>query len=158
MFSLTTTHLRFVCEATTPLRLEADTFRTGSNLRGALGQVMLRSYCPHPQPLSQEERGEHAATCPVHWLLAANEKPGEDRRGYALVPPLPNARGAGDVPAGEAFQHAFRGEGVSASLEDMVALHLALALLRRLGQLAAGHTVKGSQFHVLFEGPLFTRP
>ncbi len=27
MFSLTTTHLRFVCEATTPLRLEADTFR-----------------------------------------------------------------------------------------------------------------------------------
>lgn len=27
MFSLTTTHLRFVCEATTPLRLEADIFR-----------------------------------------------------------------------------------------------------------------------------------
>ncbi len=95
-FSLTTTHLRFVCEATTPLRLEADTFRAGSNLRGALGQVMLRAYCPHPQPLSQEERGEHAATCPVHWLLAANLKPGEDRRGYALVPPLPNG---GDVPA-----------------------------------------------------------
>jgi hypothetical protein len=98
MFSLTTTHLRFVCEATTTLRLEADTFRAGSNLRGALGHVMLRSYCPHPQPLSQEERGEHAATCPVHWLLAANETPGEERRGYALVPPLPNGRG-GDVSA-----------------------------------------------------------
>jgi hypothetical protein len=38
MFSLTTTHLRFLCEATTPLRLEVDNFRAGSNLRGALGQ------------------------------------------------------------------------------------------------------------------------
>src|SRR5581483_10323799 len=37
----------------------------------------------------------------VHWLLAANEKPGEERRGYALVPPLPKAQrdclNAGDV-------------------------------------------------------------
>jgi hypothetical protein len=103
MFSLTTTHLRFVCEATTPLRLEADTFRAGSNLRGALGQVMLRSYCPHPQPLSQEERGEHAAACPVHWLLAANEKPGEERRGYALVPPLANGR-ADFLKQGDTFE------------------------------------------------------
>ena len=97
MFSLTTTHLRFVCEATTPLRLEADIFRAGSNLRGALGQVMLRSYCAEPHPSApllvgegNEERS-HAATCPVHWLLAANEKPGEERRGYALVPPLNNS-------------------------------------------------------------------
>lgn len=84
MFSLTTTHLRFVCEARTPLRLEAETFRAGSNLRGALGQVMLRSYCA-----GDARDAQHTAMCPVHWLLAANEKPGEDRRGYALVPPLP---------------------------------------------------------------------
>lgn len=100
MFSLTTIHLRFVCEATTPLRLEADIFRAGSNLRGALGQVMLRSYCAHPhqdpkgflaRAAGQDERGENLwGLCPVHWLLAANEKPGEERRGYALVPPLPN--------------------------------------------------------------------
>src|SRR5581483_10445880 len=83
MFSLTTTHLRFVCEATTPLRLEADIFRAGSNLRGALGQVMMRSYCA-----GNAGDPEHVAQCPVHWLLAANLKPGEERRGYALVPPL----------------------------------------------------------------------
>ena len=58
---------------------------------------------------------------------------------------------ASDVSPSYAFQHAFRGEGVSANLEDLVALHLALALLRRLGQLAAGHTVKESQFHVLLK-------
>lgn len=85
MFALTTTHLRFVCEATTPLRLEAENFRAGSNLRGALGNVMLRTYCA-----GDAHDPQHAATCPVHWLLAANLKPGEDRRGYALVPPLPD--------------------------------------------------------------------
>lgn len=98
MFSLTTTHLRFVCRATTPLRLEADTFRAGSNLRGALGQVMLRAYCAGDANDSQ-----HAAHCPVHWLLAANLKPGEERRGYALVPPLANARADG-LPPGDAFE------------------------------------------------------
>ena len=86
MFSLTTTHLRFVCQAMTPLRLEADIFRAGSNLRGALGQVMLRSYCA-----GDARDPQHTATCPVHWLLAANEKPGEERRGYTLVPPLNNS-------------------------------------------------------------------
>ncbi len=94
MFSLTTTHLRFVCEATTPLNLEIENFRAGQNLRGALGQVMTRTYCPHPQPLSSQERGggerSHAAVCPVHWLLAANEKPGQERRGYTIVPPCPH--------------------------------------------------------------------
>lgn len=86
MFSLTTTHLRFVCEATTPLRLEADTFRAGSNLRGALGQVMTRTYCA-----GNANDPDHVAHCPVHWLLAANMKPGEERRGYTLVPPLAEA-------------------------------------------------------------------
>ncbi len=98
MFSLTTTHLRFVCEATTPLRLEADTFRAGSNLRGALGQVMMRTYCAgNPSDL------EHVAQCPVHWLLAANLKPGEERRGYALVPPLADAK-RDCLQAGDTFE------------------------------------------------------
>ncbi len=116
MFSLTTTHLRFVCEATTPLRLEQDTFRAGSNLRGALGQVMLRAYCTHPDPKGFAGYAAHGDTllenplglCPVHWLLAANLKPGEERRGYALVPPLPHeTRECGDKDhrnAGDLFE------------------------------------------------------
>lgn len=116
MFSLTTTHLRFVCEATTPLRLEADTFRAGSNLRGALGQVMLRAYCTHPDPKGFAAYAAHGDTllenplglCPVHWLLAANLKPGEERRGYTLVPPLPHeTRECGDKDhrnAGDLFE------------------------------------------------------
>ncbi|MDE3089465.1 MAG: CRISPR system precrRNA processing endoribonuclease RAMP protein Cas6 [Chloroflexota bacterium] len=111
MFPLTTTHLRFVCEATTPLHLEVENFRAGQNLRGALGQVMTRTYCaetltPNSPPVLrlrsrsvQDATGEgsksaHAATCPVHWLLAASEKPGQERRGYTLVPP------AGDAATG----------------------------------------------------------
>jgi len=89
----TTTHLRFVCEATTPLKLDAAAYRAGTNLRGAMGNVMQRAYCaaltPDPSPT---RRGEidpnHVATCPVCWLLAANEKPGQERRGYTLTPPL----------------------------------------------------------------------
>jgi len=91
MFSLTTTHLRFVCEATTTVTLETEKYRAGQNLRGALGQVMMRTYCGHPplpQSLSSEERDTRVRSCPVCWLLAANEKPGEERRGYALVPPV----------------------------------------------------------------------
>ena len=86
----TTTHLRFVCEATTPLKL--DGYRAGTNLRGAMGNVMQRAYCAAlaPNP-SAKRRGEidpaHAAACPVCWLLAANEKPGQERRGYTLTPP-----------------------------------------------------------------------
>ena len=87
MFSLTTTHLRFICEATTPLRLEVENFRAGSNLRGALGQVMTRTACSASPCAGDWNDPAHTATCPVHWLLAANEKPGQERRGYAIVPP-----------------------------------------------------------------------
>jgi len=79
-FSLTP--LRFVCEATTPLRLEESAYRAGNNLRGALGNVMQRAYCA-----GDRRDPAHAATCPVCWLLAANEHPGQERRGYTLTPP-----------------------------------------------------------------------
>ncbi len=110
MFSLTTTHLSFVCEATTPLRLEVDTYRAGSDLRGALGQVMQRTYCAHdPQlhPSLSLLRGagkeERAASCPVCWLLSANEHPGVERRGYALVPPV-SEPATGCLKPGERFE------------------------------------------------------
>ena len=89
MFSLTATHLRFVCEALTPIRLSG--YSTGSQLRGALGNVMRRAYCAHaltPNPSPKLGEGNHAATCPVCWLLAADEHPGQERRGYALTPML----------------------------------------------------------------------
>jgi hypothetical protein len=81
MYSLTLTHLRFIIEAVTPVRLGG--YEAGMRLRGALGNVMRRAYCAG-------DAGDpgHAAGCPVCWLLAANEHPGEERRGYALVPPL----------------------------------------------------------------------
>jgi hypothetical protein len=97
MFSLTTTHLRFVCEATTPLCLEVEAFRAGQNLRGALGQVMTRTYCA-----GDRDDPAHVTTCPVHWLLAANEKPEQERRGYTLVPPTDEP--ASGLKTGERFE------------------------------------------------------
>jgi hypothetical protein len=95
MFTLTALQLRFTCEAVTPIRLNG--YSAGSNLRGALGNVMRRAYCPeadhfsarnlHSAASTRQPDPQHAATCPVCWLLAANEHPGEERRGYALVPP-----------------------------------------------------------------------
>jgi hypothetical protein len=77
-FPLTALHLNFTCEATTPIALAPN--KAGAQMRGALSNVMSRAYC------AQGGRGDaaHVQTCPVCWLLAANEKPGEERRGYAL--------------------------------------------------------------------------
>lgn len=97
MFPLTTTHLRFACEARTPLHLEVEAFRAGQNLRGALGQVMARSYCA-----GDVRDVTHTASCPVHWLLAANEKPGQERRGYTLVPPM--SEPVSGIKPGERFE------------------------------------------------------
>lgn len=96
--TLTVTPLRFVCEATTSLRLEEAAYRAGNNLRGALGDVMRRAYCAG-------DRGDpaHTATCPVCWLLAANEHPGRERRGYTLVPPL-REPASGSYQPGERFE------------------------------------------------------
>ena len=93
-YTLSLTHLRFTVEALTPVRLSGypvvcpagnrrASGNAGSQLRGALGNVMRRAYC------SGDRRDPaHTATCPVCWLLAANEHPGKERRGYALIPPL----------------------------------------------------------------------
>jgi hypothetical protein len=89
-FPLTLTRLRFECVAETPLRLGG--VRAGNNLRGALVDVMRRATCPYSVPavagVSSVPDPEHVAICPVCWLVAANEKPGVERRGYVLTPPL----------------------------------------------------------------------
>ncbi len=92
MFNLTALQLRFTCEAVTPINLNG--YNAGSNLRGALGNVMRRAYCghgtptPYPSPADKKQSAGEGNGCPVCWLLAANEHPGEERRGYTLVPPL----------------------------------------------------------------------
>lgn len=89
-FPLTLIRLRFECVAETPIHLGG--VRAGNNLRGALVDVMRRATCPYSVPavagVSPVPDPEHVATCPVCWLVAANEKPGVERRGYVLTPPL----------------------------------------------------------------------
>ncbi len=88
-FSLTALRLRFECEAQTSLRLGG--LKAGSNLRGALLNVMRRATCAaYPRSALGAAAGadpEHAKTCPVCWLVAANQNPGEERRGYTLAMP-----------------------------------------------------------------------
>jgi len=87
-FPLVALRLRFTCVADNPLTLGG--LRAGSRLRGALLNVMRRTTCTlYPQPAGAQPRvdPEHAATCPVCWLIAANERPGQERRGYVLTPP-----------------------------------------------------------------------
>ena len=92
MFNLTALQLQFTCETVTSIQLGG--WHTGANLRGALSNVMRRAYCGHgtptptPPPSSRlSTTGAGPGACPVCWLLAADEHPGEERRGYALVPP-----------------------------------------------------------------------
>ncbi len=84
MFSVI--HLRFDCVARTPIVLGRE--KAGHRLRGALGQVLLRAYCPE-QRRNPIPTPEHAALCPACWLLAHETTPGAVRRVYSLVPPLP---------------------------------------------------------------------
>lgn len=108
MFDLSALQLRFTCEALTAVRLNG--YNAGSNLRGALGNVMRRAYCGHGTPIPNPApvRTGEGNNCPVCWLLAANEHPGEERRGYALVPPSPRpsliSTGAGVYQPGQRFE------------------------------------------------------
>lgn len=90
---LTFTRLRFICEAETGLNLGA--LQAGSNLRGALLNVMRRAVCA-----GDPNDPVHVKNCPVCWLAASNEKPGAERRGYVIAPPV-NAPAS--FQAGERF-------------------------------------------------------
>ena len=79
-FPLTSLRLRFTCTAETVLHLGG--LRAGSNLRGALVNVMRRATCA-----GDPSDAAHLAACPVCWLVAANDHPGEERRGYVITPP-----------------------------------------------------------------------
>lgn len=79
-------HLRFDLAARTPIKLGG--YQAGERLRDALAGVMLQAVCPE-NPRRQKPTPEHAALCPVCWLLAADTDPRAVRRAYAVVPPLP---------------------------------------------------------------------
>lgn len=79
-------HLRFDLRALSPLKLGG--YQAGERLRDGLAQVMLQAVCPE-NPRKEKPDPEHAAACPVCWLLAAETDPGLVRRAYSLVPPLP---------------------------------------------------------------------
>lgn len=83
---LTLLHLRFDLIARTPIKLGRE--RAGDRLRNALAAVMLRTVCPE-MAVGRRPAPAHVATCPACWLLAAEVDPGQVRRAYSLVPPLP---------------------------------------------------------------------
>ena len=113
---LTLTHLRFDAVAETPIRLGG--LQSGERLRDALAKVMLRAVCPERQR-GRTPTPEHAAVCPVCWLLAAQgslpgderDLNGEVRRAYALAAPpnLPDS-----IESGQTFSFVLTlfGEGL----------------------------------------------
>ena len=80
-FPLTSLRLRFQCVAESPIQLGG--LRAGSNLRGALVNVMRRATCA-----GDPADAAHVAVCPVCWLVAAKDHPGQERRGYVITAPL----------------------------------------------------------------------
>lgn len=88
---LTFTHLRFQARALQSIRL--GHYQGAERLRDTLAQVMLRAVCPDPSTGSERRAEkpspEHAAVCPVCWLLAAETDPGLVRRVYSLAGPQP---------------------------------------------------------------------
>lgn len=97
MTSLLFTHLRFTATAVTDVVLGGH--YAGNNLRNALANTMLHATCPEQQR-DLKPTAEHAARCPVCWLLAAEVDPGSVVRAYAVIPPQPPRQ---VVPAGEHF-------------------------------------------------------
>ncbi|MDP2976884.1 MAG: hypothetical protein Q8N45_11825, partial [Anaerolineales bacterium] len=87
-FPLTSLRLRFHCAAESHIQFGG--LRAGSNLRGALIGVMRRATCAEAPLLAGEGEGvrsAHLAICPVCWLVAANDHPGQERRGHVITAP-----------------------------------------------------------------------
>ena len=104
IFPLTSIRLRFHCVVESPIQLGG--LRAGSNLRGALVNVMQRATCA-----GDPSDAAHLAICPVCWLVAANDHPGQDRRGYVITPPMEVAESL-EPGAGLDFHITLFGEAV----------------------------------------------
>ena len=84
--ALSLTHLRIDLIAHSQIHLGG--YQAGERLRNCLANVMLRATCAE-NPRQAKPDPEHAAHCPVCWMLAAEVEPGVVRRAYSLVPPIP---------------------------------------------------------------------
>jgi hypothetical protein len=85
-------HLRFEVEARTPLLLPAH---AGPSIRGALWGALRHHFCPASE--QEVPPPEHAAHCPVCWLMAT-DKPDHPRgrdvpRPYTVEPPVDSQAG-----------------------------------------------------------------
>ena len=130
-FPLTALRLRFDCRAVTDLDLGG--LRAGMRLRGALLNVMNRSICalsPFPPPQRLKIDPQHVENCPVCWLQLYQPRPGQERRAFALQPPL---NVPARLPAGLDFSFAITlfGEG-----KDYLP-YFALAV-REMGEVGVG--------------------
>lgn len=84
--ALSLTHLRIDLIARSQIHLGG--YQAGERLRNCLANVMLRATCTE-NPRRAKPDPEHAALCPVCWLLAAEVEPGVVRRAYSLATPIP---------------------------------------------------------------------
>ena len=80
MDGLTVQHLRFTVQPTESISLSAQ---PGTELRGALYQVLSANFCSEPQG---PQTPGHAERCPVCWLLASEDQQRE--RGQDMPRPL----------------------------------------------------------------------
>jgi hypothetical protein len=83
MQGLTVQHLRFTVRALDTILFDNQ---PGSALRGALYQVLGDNFCSEPTTDDQRtQTPDHAARCPVCWLLAAEDR--QARRGHNIARP-----------------------------------------------------------------------
>jgi hypothetical protein len=127
MAGLSVLHLRFYCRAIDPL---AFGDQPGSALRGALYGVLQRNFCSQVLGFTGPD---HAATCPVCWLLALEDQRagrGKDLpRPLVIQPPLLHRH----VPPGEPF--AF-GIGLVGQAQEL--LPFILHAVQTMGQIGVG--------------------
>jgi hypothetical protein len=95
-FPLTAIHLVYTCKAIDPIRLHPH--KAGGQLRGAFAGVLLRVACPHNGQCPSE------AQCPACALLREEAHGGDQRRPYALHPPIFAPNETGNIPAGQDFR------------------------------------------------------
>lgn len=158
---LTFTHLRLRARAVQTIRLGG--YQGAQRLRDALAQVMMQAVCTQT-PRGAKPTPEHAAVCPVCWLLAAETDPGVVRRAYSLAGPQPPPEA---LAPGEEFDFTLTlfGEGYN-FLPYFVLAAAAMGEVGvgpgrgkfRLLTIDAVHPLRGESRPILQEGEQIVRP
>ncbi|GAB4505459.1 MAG: hypothetical protein Fur0043_24540 [Anaerolineales bacterium] len=158
---LTFTHLRLRARADQTIHLGG--YQGAQRLRDALAQVMMQAVCTQT-PRGAKPTSEHAAVCPVCWLLAAETDPGAVRRAYTLAGPQPPPE---TLAPGEEFHFTLTlfGEGynflpyfvLAAAAMGEVGVGPGRGKFRLLA-IDAVHPLRGESRPVLQEGERVVRP